>query len=54
MRCTACNKSLNDREARSRDKTTREYLDLCARCSSASKDVLREWKKQVVQKLIPM
>ena len=34
MRCTCCNRNLNDFESTRKSKTTGDYLDMCNKCYS--------------------
>lgn len=39
MRCTACNKALNDYEATRKNAITGEYFDLCQACFASVAEV---------------
>jgi len=40
MRCTCCDRLLNDFEATRKSKTTGEYLDMCNKCVATVQDAL--------------
>ena len=40
MRCKSCDTLLNEREVKKKEKSTGEFLDLCAYCYEASQEAL--------------
>jgi hypothetical protein len=46
MKCQACDHLLSDREATRKCHTTKEYLDMCDRCTALS--LFGDWEDNIV------
>lgn len=49
MRCTACDRILNDFESTRKSKTTGEYIDFCNKCYSTVEDTVKTINKNTYE-----